>query len=61
MMSGQSSNPAIKNLVIYIQLLLQVGFLASAPAESTDVKGQPSAPWTQVTEILARIHAPAFQ
>jgi polygalacturonase len=59
-MNGQSSKSAVKYLVIHIQLLLQVGFLASAPAASTDVKAEPAAQWSQVTEILDRIRPPKF-
>jgi polygalacturonase len=59
-MSGQSSKSAVKYLVTHIQLLLQVGFLASALAASTDVNGQPASQWSQATEILERIHAPKF-
>lgn len=47
-------------MVINIQLLLQVGFLTSVPAASSDVNGQPASQWHQVTEILGRIHAPIF-
>lgn len=59
-MSGQSSKSTVKYLVIPVQLLLQVGFLAGAPTASTDVKGQAVSQWSQVTEILDRIHAPLF-
>jgi polygalacturonase len=59
-MSWQPSTSAVKYLVIYIQLLLQVGFLASAPGASNDVNGQPTSQWSQVTEIFGRIRAPIF-
>lgn len=59
-MSWQSSKSAVRYLVVNIQLLLQVGFLTSAPAASGDVKGQPAPQWRQVTEILDRIRAPIF-
>src|SRR5215471_8285396 len=59
-MKGQSSKSAVKYLVIHIQLLLQVGFLASTPAASTNVKAEPASQWSQVTEILDRIRPPKF-
>jgi polygalacturonase len=59
-MSWQSSKSAVKYLAIHIQLLLQVGFLTSAPAASNDVNDQPATQWHQVTEILNRIRAPIF-
>jgi len=59
-MSGQSSRSAVKYLVIHIQLFLQVGFLASAPAASRDVKEQPASQWSHATEILERIRVPKF-
>ena len=59
-MSWQLSKPAVKYLVIPVQLLLQVGFLTSAPAASNDVNDQPASQWHQVTEILSRIHPPKF-
>jgi polygalacturonase len=58
-MSGQSSKTAVKYLVIPIQLLLQVGFLATAPAASKD-EGRPASQWAEVPEILDRIRAPSF-
>jgi polygalacturonase len=59
-MSGQSSRAAIKYLAIHIQLLLQVGFLATCNAASSDVKDRPAPQWSQATEILNRIHVPQF-
>jgi polygalacturonase len=59
-MNWQSSKSGLTYLVIHIQLLLQVGFLASAPAVSNDVDAQPASQWQQVTEILRRIRAPIF-
>ncbi len=59
-MTAQLSRSAVIHLVIYVQLLLQVGFLSSASAASLDVKGQPTSQWSQVTEILNRIRAPLF-
>jgi polygalacturonase len=59
-MSRQSSKSAVRYLVIHIHLLLQVGFLTSAPAASNDVNGLPACQWNHVTEILNRIRAPIF-
>jgi polygalacturonase len=59
-MSWQSSKSVVTYLAIHIQFLLQVGFLTSAPAASSDVNGLPASPWSQVTEILGRIRAPIF-
>lgn len=59
-MCGLSSKSAVNYLVIHIQLLLQVGFLAGASAASIDVKGRPESQWSQVAEILDRIHPPSF-
>ena len=47
-------------MVIYIQLLLQVGFVASIPAASRDVVGEPTSQWFQVADILNRLRAPLF-
>src|SRR5215468_3210506 len=55
-MSWQSSKSVVRYLVIHIQLLLQVGFLTSAPAASNDERTEPS-----ITEPLIRnIHPPKF-
>lgn len=59
LMSGQSSKSAVKYLVIPIQLLLQVGFLATAPAASSG-EGRTASQWSRVPEILHRIQAPSF-
>jgi polygalacturonase len=59
-MNWQSSKSAVRYLAIHIHLLLQVGFLASASAASSDVNGQPASQWHTVTEILDRIRAPIF-
>lgn len=59
-MSGQTSNLAVKYLVIHVQLFLQVAFVASSVAASTDGKDQPASTWAQVTEILDRVRAPKF-
>src|SRR5689334_13449131 len=59
-MNRQSSKSAVKYLVIHIHLLLQVGFLTSAPAASNDVNDQPASHWNLVTQILNRIRAPIF-
>jgi polygalacturonase len=59
-MHAQSSKSAVRYLVIHIHLLLQVGFLTSASAASSDANGQPALQWHKVTEILDRIRAPVF-
>jgi unsaturated rhamnogalacturonyl hydrolase len=55
-MNWQSSKLAVRYLVIHIQLLLQVGFLTSAPAASNDERTEPSF----AEALIGNIHPPKF-